>query len=102
MPKRTVKGSGKKMPLNMRTTAALRAKINRAAGASGRSLVQEVEHRIERSFLEDEYVERMRNARRANDDAENLIKRLIEVLMENPMIITSDHREALRDILMRC
>jgi len=50
MPRRTVKGSGKKIPLNMRTTEGLREKINRAAGESGRSLVQEVEHRVEKSF----------------------------------------------------
>jgi hypothetical protein len=45
---------GKRHPLNMRTTAELRAKIEAAAAASGRSLVQEVEYRLERSFLADE------------------------------------------------
>lgn len=53
MPKRTIKGSGKKLPLNMRTTAALRKKIEKAAGASGRSMVQEVEYRVEQSFSRD-------------------------------------------------
>jgi len=53
MPKRTVKGSGKKIPLNMRTTQELREKINRAAGASGRSLVQEVEYRVTLGFAHD-------------------------------------------------
>jgi len=55
MPRRTVIGEGKKLPLNMRTTAGLRAKINKAAGKSGRSLVQEVEYRVEESFHREQY-----------------------------------------------
>ena len=43
---------GKRYPLNMRTTKELRDKIEKAAMASGRSLVQEVEFRLERSFQE--------------------------------------------------
>jgi hypothetical protein len=54
MPKRTTGGTGKRMPMNMRTTQALRAKIDKAARKSGRSLVQEVEYRVERSFMRDE------------------------------------------------
>jgi len=50
MPRRAIPGTGKRQPLNMRTTAELRRKIERAAGKSGRSLVQEVEYRVERSF----------------------------------------------------
>ncbi len=46
--------AGKRHPLNMRTTKELRDKIERAARLSGRSLVQEVEYRLERSFWEDE------------------------------------------------
>jgi predicted HicB family RNase H-like nuclease len=41
---------GKRYPLNMRTTKELRDKVDGAAMASGRSLVQEVEFRLERSF----------------------------------------------------
>ena len=41
---------GKRVPLNMRTTRELREKIEKAAERSGRSLVQEVEYRIEKSF----------------------------------------------------
>ncbi len=37
-------------PLNMRTTPEMRARLERAASESGRSLVKEVEKRIERSF----------------------------------------------------
>lgn len=51
MPKRAVENpSGKRVPLNMKTTSAIRARIEEAAAASGRSLTQEVEWRIERSF----------------------------------------------------
>jgi hypothetical protein len=42
---------GKRYPLNMRTTKELRDKIEAAATSSGRSLVQEVEVRLEESFL---------------------------------------------------
>jgi predicted HicB family RNase H-like nuclease len=45
---------GKRYPLNMRTTKELRDKIDWAATVSGRSLVQEVEFRLERSFQEEE------------------------------------------------
>ncbi len=55
MPVRTVKGSGKKSPLNMRTTKALRKKLETAAGSSGRSLVQEVEYRLEQSFAREDF-----------------------------------------------
>jgi uncharacterized protein (DUF1778 family) len=46
---------GKRYPLNMRTTKELRDRIERAAMVSGRSLVQEVEFRLEQSFR-DEYM----------------------------------------------
>jgi HPt (histidine-containing phosphotransfer) domain-containing protein len=45
------------MPMNMRTTAELRRKIDKAARRSGRSLVQEVEHRVEQSFRRDKTLE---------------------------------------------
>jgi hypothetical protein len=64
MPKRTVNGEGKKSPLNMRTTLALREKIEAACAKSGRSMVQEVEFRLERSFwLEEGPIELQRCAR---------------------------------------
>ena len=49
---------GRKSPLNMRTTRALREKLDKAAGWSGRSLVQEVEHRVEHSFAQEELRQR--------------------------------------------
>jgi hypothetical protein len=48
---------GKRYPLNMRTTKEIRDKIESAATVSGRSLVQEVEFRVERSFQEEEVEE---------------------------------------------
>ena len=48
---------GKRYPLNMRTTKELRDKIDLAARASGRSLVQEVESRLERLFQQEEIEE---------------------------------------------
>jgi hypothetical protein len=52
---------GKRYPLNMRTTKELRDKVDGAAMASGRSLVQEVEFRLQRSFdLEQHGVELVR------------------------------------------
>lgn len=54
MPKRTVEGDGKKSPLNMRTTKALRKRLEAAASKSGRSLVQEVEIRLEISFARED------------------------------------------------
>jgi hypothetical protein len=45
---------GKRYPLNMRTTKELRDKIEAAAILSGRSLSQEVEFRLERSFQQQE------------------------------------------------
>lgn len=47
-------GGGKRHPLNMRTTKETREKLESAAAANGRSLAQEVEVRLERSFAEDE------------------------------------------------
>lgn len=42
--------SGKRYPLNMRTTHQMRTALEAAANSSGRSLAQEAELRIERSF----------------------------------------------------
>jgi hypothetical protein len=50
MARKPKPASGKRYPLNMRTTRELRERIIAAAHTSGRSLVQEVEYRLERSF----------------------------------------------------
>jgi hypothetical protein len=47
--RRTAKEGGKRYPLNMRTTRELRSALEAAAQASGRSLAQEVEMRLELS-----------------------------------------------------
>lgn len=44
----------KRAPLNMRTTAKLRDALEREASKADRSLAQEVESRLERSFEDDE------------------------------------------------
>ena len=44
----------KRSPLNMRTTKETRSKLEEAAEKSGRSLAQEVEYRLERSFWMEE------------------------------------------------
>lgn len=44
----------KRHPLSMRTTIDIKRRLERSAAASGRSIAQEVENRIERSFVYDE------------------------------------------------
>lgn len=54
MPKTaTPSKDGKRHPLNMRTTKDMRDRLERAAVESGRSLAQEVEYRLDRSFVDD-------------------------------------------------
>lgn len=50
MPKKLPEGEGKRIPLNMRTTRETRDRLEKAAEQSGRSLAQELEIRLERSF----------------------------------------------------
>ena len=45
---------GKRYPLNMRTTKALRNRLQKAASTSGRSLAHETELRLERSFARED------------------------------------------------
>lgn len=47
--------AGKRYPLNMRTTFELRRQLESAAQASGRSLAQEIEHQLDRSFDQTAY-----------------------------------------------
>jgi hypothetical protein len=55
MPRRTVPGLGKIMTFNMRCTPSLREKIEQACASSGRSISAEISHRVEQSFMHDEY-----------------------------------------------
>jgi uncharacterized protein (DUF1778 family) len=54
MPKKFAASEARRAALNMKTTVDLRERLEKAAAASGRALTHEVEHRIEKSFLEDE------------------------------------------------
>jgi Arc-like DNA binding domain len=73
---------GKRYPLNMRTTKELRDKIEEAAMASGRSLVQEVEFRLERSFRQQEIEREIKNAldARVNSVRDELIGEMQKML----------------------
>jgi hypothetical protein len=74
---RKQKVGGKLYPLNMRTTYELRRALEAAASTSGRSLAQEVEHRLDRSFLyEDQFAELQSRIRelelRADEDRKTI------------------------------
>lgn len=60
-------GEGKRTPLNMRTTRELRERLEREAADSGRSLVQEVEFRLERSFRDEDALIKAFGGRRTYD-----------------------------------
>lgn len=51
-------GEGKRFPLSLRTTKDVRDQLEAAAKRSGRSLAQEVEFRLERSFHEEDALNR--------------------------------------------
>lgn len=46
-------GQGKRHGLSLRTTKQLRDQIKAASRLSGRSMAQEIEYRLERTFIED-------------------------------------------------
>jgi hypothetical protein len=45
---------GERVPMSFRVTPAFKAKLDQAAAESGKSLAQEVEQRLERSFVDAE------------------------------------------------
>lgn len=55
---------GKRFPMNTRTTAQTRRLIVRAARKSGRSLAQELEWRLEQSFLQERLFEELAEIKR--------------------------------------
>lgn len=59
MPRTRRTNGAKRHPLNMRTTKELREALEHAASRSGRSLVQEVEFRLEQSFLAQDLTSRL-------------------------------------------
>lgn len=86
MARKTKAPKGKRYPLNMRTTLELRQKIDDAAKLSGRSLVQEVEYRLEQSFLQQNFSALMREHAEttakltADAMAEAVAKKVVESL----------------------
>jgi hypothetical protein len=75
MPRRALPPEeGKRIPLNMRTTREIRNRLTTAAIASGRSLAQEVEYRLERSFRDDDLNKRL------DDFGEQIAERLLRKL----------------------
>jgi hypothetical protein len=50
-------GEGKRHPVGIRTTEELKAQIEAAALMSGRSVAAEIEHRLERSFRDDGWLD---------------------------------------------
>ncbi len=71
VPRKAVtEGTGKRVALNMKTTAPVRARLEQAAAESGRSLTHEVEQRLEQSF---EWERRLQEYREAiNERRETL------------------------------
>lgn len=50
MPKKAVTSESRRCLINVRTTEAMRKQLEEAAAASGRPLIHEIEHRLERAF----------------------------------------------------
>lgn len=96
-------GKGKRVPLNMRATRELRKALEKAAANSGRSLAQEVEHRLERSFSEENYLSllyddpHMAGLVREFTD----VKRLIEAHLEKSVWEDLESHEAMQAALRR-
>ncbi|MDP4006517.1 hypothetical protein [Methylobacterium sp. NEAU K] len=80
----------KRSPLNLRTTAELRARLDAAATAGGRSITQEVERRLEQSFderaqalgdpLPGIFSDEVRRALRASQGLAQIIETVADVL----------------------
>jgi TraY domain-containing protein len=70
VPRKAVTSEAKRFALNMKTTEQVRRRLEEAAGASGRSLTHEVEHRLEQSLQEEDLLRRYFGS----DDAIELLK----------------------------
>jgi len=96
-------GKGKRVPLNMRTTRERRKVLENAAASSGRSLVQEVEYRLDRSFLEEDHLSLIcgdsRTARFVVDILDS--KKLIESYQEKSVWEDFECHEAMKEALKR-
>jgi uncharacterized protein (DUF1778 family) len=105
MPVRGSKGGdGKRYPLNMRTTKEIRERLERAAAKSGRSLAQEVEYRLERSFdreaTERELLEQQNiKLKTAIEELSKMIGDNFNIAINNAMINLNDTVERTREML---
>jgi hypothetical protein len=81
---RTIKGSdgGKRYPLNMRTTREMRERLEASARASGRSLAQEVEIRLEQSFRVDDVRREIKEFAAREADYQKRINQLTDLLLQ--------------------
>ena len=84
MPRKRKPELRKRYPLNMRTTRELRERIEAAAHASGRSLVQEVEYRLTQSFVAEDQTELYR--RYAEQAAKDAAGQTVKNIMENSAV----------------
>ena len=105
MPERAKlpRGEGKRVPLNMRTTREVRERLERRAADSGRSLVQEVERRLERSFLEEDYLALIYDDPNTAGFVRLFLdaKRLIESHLEKSVWGDMESHEAMKSALKR-
>jgi Arc-like DNA binding domain len=88
-------GGGKRWPLNMRTTREIREQLEAAAAASGRSLSQEVEYRISRSFEQPTI-----DAGVAASEIARLMGSMVEVQQRlNDLLASGTLHEKARDVI---
>jgi DNA-binding CsgD family transcriptional regulator len=99
MAQKAAEREGRRPPVSFRTTEEMRDQLERAASASGRSITQEIEHRLEQSFREEDLLSRYFGS----DEAIELLKEL-SLIINHQMIRSGrswrdDHatREAIRE-----
>lgn len=99
MTRKMSDAEAKRTPLNLRTTAELRARLDAAASENGRSITQEVERRLERSFdrpkdsLPGIFSDEVRSYLRSTPAA----ARFVEAIADTFLHITRAARERDRD-----
>jgi DNA-binding CsgD family transcriptional regulator len=99
MAQKAAEREGRRPPVSFRTTEDMRDRLERAASAAGRSITQEIEHRLEQSFREEDLLSRYFGS----DDAIELLKEI--ALIINHQMVRSGRswrddqatREAIRE-----
>ncbi|WP_262272224.1 LuxR C-terminal-related transcriptional regulator [Microvirga yunnanensis] len=76
MAQKAAEREGRRPPVSFRTTEAMRDRLERAASAAGRSITQEIEHRLEQSFHEEDLLSRYFGS----DDAIELLKEIALII----------------------